>query len=1167
MQKESQSLEELLKLLGDVNRSISVSGLAGSAPTLVAARLLDKDRVPLILYVVPSTKNMDERAREFEFFLRDNTDENVLWSQSFVYRFPPLDTLPYFQVSPHRDVQAGRIQTLTALLYNPHPKVIVTSAAGLASFVLAPDRLRDKRQILKPGNSCDRDILASVLTDWGYQKTPLVEDRGTYAVRGGIVDFWGPLDQAPWRIELFGDEIESIRRFDPQKQTSQDFLDEVWLVPVRELLWDQKSRMELAEAFIRRAEDIDLKATEKRFAADKIRNGFLWGGVEQILPILSPHKKAPSRLFDYLPAETRLFLEDHSGVIHHLEELAQEIQSAYENSESVERVVRPDEILDQDILSKQRYPTITIGDLIEDSENHARFFTESNEDIRWTIRKKSESPLQEIASQLQKWSDENKVILVASTTGQRRRITDLFAPYALPLSTDVASFAKAFQKPALTIPLIIGDISRGFRWPQERLILITDEEIFGPKARKRARGPTGQERYLSFGDLKEGDPLVHDDNGIGRYRGMTRLEIDGVANDFLVLEYAQGDKLYVPVYRMNQVRPYTGQAKEPRLDRLGSASWHRVKKRAQKAIRQMAGELLNLYAARSAGKGFAFSPADEMFEAFEASFAYEETEDQARTILEVLYDMEKDVPMDRLVLGDVGYGKTEVAMRAAFKAALDGKQTAILVPTTVLAFQHYRTFTERFQDYPVRMGVLSRFESRKEIKETLDRLVKKEVDIVIGTHRLLQNDVTFEDLGLLIIDEEHRFGVRQKEKIKQLKKLVDVMALSATPIPRTLNMAFSGIRGISVIETPPTDRLAIRTYVTPDSDATIHEAVSRELRRGGQVFYVHNRIMDIEKTAKRLKRILPDVRIGVAHGQMKEKLLEETMIAFANQEYDLLLSTTIIESGIDIPTANTILIERADQFGLAQIYQLRGRVGRGAERAYAYLLISPREAITKEAKKRLSVLKRFSELGSGFKMACHDLEIRGAGNVLGAKQSGHLEAIGYDLYVDLLEQAIKELKGEPIEETIEPELHLNVPAGIPEDYVQDPALRLDLYRRLANMQSEEDDYRFEEELTDRFGPLPDETRNLLQLMVIKVWAKRLRLRAIYYNRGQYSYSFDASTPLSPKVVMEKVRAVPDRYRLTPDMKLVVKQETASDAEKLKIPRDFLKEMLEKVHPV
>jgi transcription-repair coupling factor (superfamily II helicase) len=1139
----------------------------GSAATYFLAHFIRSEQAPLTLIVVPSTKDLEERARELEFYLTAISDRNSSVHQGDVYRFPPLDTLPYFQVSPHRDVQAQRIQTLTALLHNPCPKTVVTSATALASFVLAPDRLMEKRQVLKPGNSCDRDILVSLLIDWGYQHTPLVEDRGTYAVRGGIVDFWGPLDQAPWRVELFGDEIESIRSFDPQKQTSQTKLNEAWLVPVRELLWDDESRKKLASAFVKRADDIGLKATDKRAAAEKIRSGSLFGGIEQLLPILS---EEPSRLHEYFPEGTRFFVEDCEEVIHHLEVLSDEIETAYEHSESVERVVLPAEILDKDILSKQKIPAIRIGGLIEDSEDSVHLSTESNEDIRWTIRKKSEAPLQEIAGQIQKWLEDNRIILIASTTAQRRRIKDLFAPYSLPLK-DIETLEQALQvsEQALqvseqAIPILIGDISRGFRWPQERLILITDEEIFGPKVRKRIRGPSSQERFLSFGDLKDGDPLVHEENGIGKYKGMTRLEIEGVGNDFLVLEYAQGDKLYVPVYRMNQIQPYTGTSKEPRLDRLGGASWYKVREKAQKAIRQMAGELLNLYAARAAGKGYNFSSANEIFEAFEASFPYEETEDQERTIEEVLSDMEKDVPMDRLVLGDVGYGKTEVAMRAAFKAVLDGKQKAILVPTTVLAFQHHRTFTDRFKEYPVNIGILSRFQSRNEIKGTLEQVAKGEVDIVVGTHRLLQNDVNFSDLGLLIIDEEHRFGVNQKEKIKQFKKLIDVLALSATPIPRTLNMAFSGLRGISVIETAPTDRLSIRTYVTPDSDATIQEAVQREMRRGGQVFFVHNRVMDIEKTAERLRRILPEVRIGVAHGQMKEKELEEAMIAFANRDFDLLLCTTIIESGIDIPTANTILIERVDQFGLAQIYQLRGRVGRGSHRAYAYLLTSPREAMTEVAKKRLDVLRRFSELGGGFKMACHDLEIRGAGNMLGDKQSGHMEAIGYELYIELLEQAIKELKGETIEETIEPELHLRVPAGIPEDYVRDPALRLDLYRRLANMQSEEDGYRFEEEIVDRFGKLPPETENLLQLMVVKVLAKRLRLRAIHFSREQFIYSFDSSTPISPDIVMKMVHKKPDKYRLTPEMKLVAKQKAENDTERLRIPRYFLKEMLEHV---
>ncbi len=1148
---DSKSLETLLGAIQGAEAPLGLMGLEGSAPAYLVSRLLARKAPPLTVYVVPTTKDLEQIASELEFY----------GCAAAVHRFPPLDTLPYFQVSPHRDVQAQRIKTLIALLHEPGPQVVVTSASALASYVLPPERLRDKQQLLKPGDTSDRDILVQYLLDWGYQQTPLVEDRGTYAVRGGIVDLWGPLDNTPWRIELFGDEIESIRRFDPKKQTSLETLPQVTLVPVRELLWDEELREELAAAFVKRADEIGLKATEKRDGASKLRSGMLFGGVEQLLSLLGT-----SYLPAYFPAGTQYIFSDGAAIKEHLEELKTELNTVYEHSESLERVVKPDEVINESMIEPVDGASLYIGGVSDEGRPSLHAAVEANEDLRWTIRKAADAPLQELAGQLTKWQEECRLVIVASTTAQRRRLLDLFAPYELSLVARDSDFNTTIQQGRTgEIPVVLGELTRGFRWPDERLIIVTDEEIFGPKAHKRVRGPASQERFLSFGELKEGDPLVHEENGIGRYLGMTRLDFEGVGNDFLVLEYAQGDKLYVPVYRMNQVTPYTGGAKVPRLDKLGGASWHKVREKAQKAIRQMAGELLNLYAVRAAGVGHAFAPANEIFEAFEASFPYEETEDQDRTIEEVIADMEKPQPMDRLVLGDVGYGKTEVAMRAAFKAALENKQTAVLVPTTVLAFQHYRSFVERFNQYPVKLGILSRFQNRKEIQATLAQLATGEIDIVIGTHRLLQNDINMPNLGLLVIDEEHRFGVTQKEKIKQFKKSVDVLALSATPIPRTLNMAMSGLRGISVIETPPTDRLSIRTYVTPDSDATIQEAVEREVRRGGQVFFVHNRVMDIQNTAQRLKRILPDIRIGVAHGQMKEQELEAAMIAFANHEYDLLLCTTIIESGIDIPTANTILIERADQFGLAQIYQLRGRVGRGAQRAYAYLLISSRAEMTADAKKRLAVLKRFSELGSGFKMACHDLEIRGAGNVLGDKQSGHLEAIGYDLYVELLEQAIKELKGEVFEEVIEPELHLRVPAGIPEDYIRDPALRLDMYRRLAAMRSFDEAYQYEEELVDRFGPLPSETENLLKLMQVKVLAKQLRLRAVHYSHKQFVYSFDASTPLSPDVIMERVQQDPDKYRLTPDMKLVVQGEAENDSERLKAPQYFLQSLLPHVN--
>ncbi len=599
----------------------------------------------------------------------------------------------------------------------------------------------------------------------------------------------------------------------------------------------------------------------------------------------------------------------------------------------------------------------------------------------------------------------------------------------------------------------------------------------------------------------------------------------------------------------------------PRLDKMGGTSWAKIRGKSEKAIRELAGELLNLYAARSSGAGFAYSPPNDLFEAFEAEFPFEETPDQEVAIQEVLSDMQSPRPMDRLVLGDVGYGKTEVALRAAFKAVLDGKQVALLVPTTLLAFQHYERFVERFRNYPVTVAMISRFRSATEQKKILQDLAAGTIDIVIGTHRLLQPGVSFKNLGLLVIDEEHRFGVDQKEKLKRLRKNVDVLALSATPIPRTLYMSLVGIRAISVIETPPTDRLAIRTHVMPFEEGVIREAIVRELKRGGQIFFVHNEVQSIGRMREFLTRLVPEAMIEIGHGQMEEEKLEKIMIRFFHQEFNLLLCTTIIESGIDIPTANTIIINNTQEFGLAQIYQLRGRVGRGNHRAYAYLLVPEEARLTTEALRRLEVLQRFSELGAGYQMASYDLEIRGAGNLLGSAQSGSMNAIGYELYTELLEKAVHELKGETFLEEIDPELHFRVPAFIPEAYVPDPPVRLELYRRLSSLREETDLDPISEELKDRFGPTPPETERLLELSAIKILAKKLRIKQVRYDGRNFLYAFDPSSPLNPDLLTQRITKEPKRYRLTPDLRFFVHHPLPKVEQSLEESAKFLRQLI------
>ncbi|MDP3016111.1 MAG: transcription-repair coupling factor, partial [Deltaproteobacteria bacterium] len=696
------------------------------------------------------------------------------------------------------------------------------------------------------------------------------------------------------------------------------------------------------------------------------------------------------------------------------------------------------------------------------------------------------------------------------------------------------------------ITLLIGLLSSGFQAFEEGWVLLTEEEIFGERRRLREekpgkRLPKGEGAPLSsYGELRENDFIVHTDYGIGLYRGLRHLKIGTVSNDYLLLEYLDADKLYVPVDRLNLIQRFIGgDGNHPRLDKLGGRSWQRAKKRAKDAISEMVKEILDLYAAREAFKGMTFAPVDQFYREFEATFQYEETPDQVRAIEEVMNDMGNPKPMDRLVCGDVGFGKTEVALRAAYRAVMDGRQVAFLVPTTVLAQQHHQTFCERFKNYPVVIEVLSRFKSPRDQKKILQRLRDGKVDIVIGTHRLLQKDVSFHDLGLVVVDEEHRFGVNHKEKLKQMRKMVDVITLTATPIPRTLQLAISGIRDLSLIQTPPENRLSIRTFVTRYEDEVVREAVLRELARGGQVFFVHHRVQNIYSMAAHLRKLVPEARLAIAHGQMKERELEKVMFQFVRGEHNLLVCTSIIESGLDIPAANTILINHAEHFGLADLYQLRGRVGRGRHQAYAYLLIPSGLSLSRDAAKRFRAIQELSALGSGFKLALQDMEIRGAGNLLGRSQSGNISAVGLEYYTQLMEKAVKELRGEEVIEEITPEIHFHLPAFIPEKYVEDSEERLRLYRRLSHSRSDEAVEMIREELTDRFGKIPAEAAHLFEVIKVKILLTKLSIRKFEETPSQMVLTFDETTRISPQRVVEWVQQGEGRYRLTPDSMLVV----------------------------
>ncbi|NNL65295.1 MAG: transcription-repair coupling factor, partial [Myxococcales bacterium] len=754
----------------------------------------------------------------------------------------------------------------------------------------------------------------------------------------------------------------------------------------------------------------------------------------------------------------------------------------------------------------------------------------------------AEEPLTPLVDAIVRWRDEKlRIVLVARQLSGAERLRELLSEYGVSAVTaHAAAPVWRWSRPG-KVEVRVAPLSDGFTLPLERLVVVTEEELFGRREKRhtRTRWRDGQ-AVEAIAQLEPGDAVVHTDHGIGLYGGLVELRVGKASGDFLRLEYEGGDKLFLPIHRLNLVSRYVGaDGQAPRLDRMGGSTWQKAKKSVRKAIRDMAKQLLAVHAAREVAPGFSYPPRDRHLEEFEARFPFEETPDQLAAIEDVVSDLAQPKPMDRLVCGDVGYGKTEVAVRAAFQAVMSGRQVAVLVPTTILAQQHEETFRSRFEGVPARIESLSRFRSPKESRAVLEGLIDGSVDIVVGTHRLLQKDVRFRELGLLVVDEEHRFGVTHKERIKQMKKTVDVLTLTATPIPRTLQQAFTGIRDLSVINTPPADRMSVRTQVCKYGESLVREAILREVRRGGQVFYLHNRVQTIDGTAEMLARVVPEVKVLVAHGQMKERELEDRMLAFYHGEADVLLCTTIIESGLDVPRANTILINRADRLGLAQLYQLRGRVGRSDRRAYAYLMIPGQDALAGQAEKRLEAIQDLSELGSGFRLANMDLEIRGAGNLLGMEQSGHLAAVGFETYMEMLDETIEEMRGNTRAIEIDPEIRLPIAARLPEDYVAEVGQRLVLYKRLSSSHEDAEVDRIRDEILDRYGPMPEETENLLRVIRLKMVARRLGVAALDFAKGDLVVSAGEHTRIEPQRLVNLLQRAGSDMRVTPDHRIYV----------------------------
>ncbi|MFO7461127.1 MAG: transcription-repair coupling factor [Desulfatiglandales bacterium] len=1125
---------KLKQAVDEGRREAVVTGLSGAGRAYFFSRLiLEVEKT--CLFVLPTIKEARRFYKELAFFLPElyatgNPDTRRL------YDFPLYDISPLKGLSPHPDVVARRIQALYALIA-VHGSVVVTSTEALLFRLIPKEAMLYALEPLEVGEEMDREKFLKKLEACGYQRTSLVEERGDYSVRGGVIDLFPPLYSNPIRMEFLGDTVESIRHFEPLGQRSLTNLKEFILLPANEIIMTDEN--------IRRARSMGRLPTLSKESCS-------FPGQEAWL---NHFYLRPGTLFDYLSGTGLLLLMDPVQIRKESRVFAEKIlaekkkclKEAEERKRpfpEIEGVVLDPEALEEGFRSFQQIRCVDLAapsGIQESSFSlHVAGGFKADEDLTLKLGGRGRVSMAPLAEKIAAWLERGaRVVLVCRTEQQAGRLREILHNYEVEVNQMAGRWDEVPFRKGLFICL--GRLSEGFSWPSENLVVVSEDEIFGPKkSLARAGTVEGGIDWTAFSQLKQGDLVVHQDHGIGRFGGLVKMEIEQKVNDFLIIEYAGRDRLYVPADRVSILQKYIGaDEKDPKLDQLGGRSWDVAKEKARKSIREIAKHLVELYALRKHRRGHAYSRPDPFYREFEAGFEHEETRDQIRAIEDVLDDMEADRPMDRLICGDVGFGKTEVAVRAAFKAVMDGKQVAVLVPTTVLAQQHYETFRKRMGLYPVKIAVLSRFKSRSEQQEIVARVRSGKVDILIGTHRMLQKDVSFRELGLLIIDEEQRFGVKQKEAIKRYRALVDVLALTATPIPRTFHLSLMGIRDLSLIETPPEDRLPIQTVLSPYEEDLIRRAIDFEIQRGGQVFFVHNRVLGIEAMMRDLEKLVPRARFAVAHGQMKERDLEATMIQFLNHEIDVLVCTTIIESGLDIPSVNTIFINEVDRLGLAQIYQLRGRVGRSDEDAYAYLLLSPEAELTRDAEKRLKALMDFTHLGAGIQLAMHDLKIRGGGNILGFAQSGHVSAIGYELYVKLIEQSVAELKGEEWHEEINPEINVNIPAHLPASYIRDTDLRLNLYRRLSTLKEDSDLAGMVEEMKDRFGSPPEEVENLIKVMSLRLLLKRLRVLRLDVVQEGLLLTFASDTPVKPETMVTLMKRDPKKYSFLSGQKLRV----------------------------
>ena len=1151
MTSSNNPLQKLLDAAAhaDRRRPVVVTGAVGGFTPLLLAAIERAVARPLVI-ITAERERAQELCDGIRFFLPPPPGA---LSPAVLVQAP--DTTPYHAIAPSRFLMMERVAALFRMGMGLDVRFAVIPAAALSPKTIPTSWMSRLADVVVAEQSIDREALILRLIACGYARAPEVEDPGTFAVRGGILDLWSPLYERPVRLDFWGDLVESIRFFDPESQRSDDALRELYISPAREIV--------LADETLRRARhvlrevggDHGIPAPQLRAVLAELDERLWPVGADGWIPAFYD---PPGTVLDYVPENALVLVEDPTKVRAALQDEALVADALFRETASQHRLVFPpgQVYADPELAPHVSLLTVAFDADLASASTHVDLAFESHDLLRTElIRSRGEDhAFKPAATAVRAWQKRHLVcIAVGSSEGQLERLRGLFGHYGLRTqrwdgALTLSRIEEVRAAPA-EVNLFLGELQHGFVFEPLGVAVLGDEDVIPhqrsneDRARKSRAKAIAAAALASFRELDVGDIVVHVDHGIGRYQGLVKLELSGVQNDFLKLEYKDANVLYLPVQRLDRVQKYqAGEDAHPALDRLGTgSSWEKTKAKAKQAALDLARELMAVYAARQARPGHRFAPGGDYFEEFCAAFPYEETPDQAQAIQDIMDDMDRgSPPMDRLVCGDVGYGKTEVAMRAAMRAVLDHKQTAVLVPTTILCEQHRLTFEDRFRGTPVAVAALSRFRTPAEERQILKDLAAGKLDVVIGTHRLLSKDVVFQDLGLMVVDEEHRFGVRHKERLKQLKETVPVLTLTATPIPRTLNMALSGLRDMSIIATAPTNRLSVRTIVSRTSDDVIREAITMELERNGQVYYVHNRVETLHKHAHNISRLVPKARVLVGHGQMDEEALEKVMLAFMAGEADVLCCTTIVESGLDIPRANTIILDRADTFGLAQLYQLRGRVGRSSQRAYCYLLIPEPKNLQGLAEKRVSVIQRFSELGSGFHVATMDMEIRGAGHLLSDRQSGHAKDVGLELFGELLADAVAELKGEELQRArdVSCEMKVAVAAFLPEAYVPDVHERLGFYKQIAQARTDAELEDAFAELVDRAGRPPPEASALFDVTKLKVLCQRLGATGFVFDKTRLALKLSPHAKLTGEWVLDLLKRKGMRWQPTPQGELI-----------------------------